>query len=78
MTEGQIVALLWGPFAVLFGTCFIVFRNQISTAARAQRARRGIELSPEAQSPLVQCVGGVVLVIAGIAVFIGGLTGALY
>ncbi|GAA3747433.1 hypothetical protein GCM10022239_23710 [Leifsonia bigeumensis] len=77
MTEGQIVALVWGPFAMIFGTCFFFFRNQISRLARAQRVRRGYAIGPHTQSPLLMAAGGLSLVIVGALVAAGGATGIL-
>ncbi|GAA4267135.1 hypothetical protein [Frondihabitans peucedani] len=76
--SAHIATLIWGPFAIVFGTCFVVFRQHISRQARAQRERRGIKIGPNTQSPAVMAIGGVILVCAGIFALVGGATGLLH
>lgn len=77
MTSGQTFAALWGPFAIVFGTCFIVFREWISARARTRRERQGLTVTPDTQSPTLMAVAGGFLVLAGIGVLVGGLTGVI-
>lgn len=77
MTDGQIFGLLWGPFAILFGSFFIVKRDMISRLARKQREVQGIKLTPHTQSPALMAVAGVIAICAGIAVTIAASSGAL-
>lgn len=76
--SAHIATLIWGPFAIVFGACFIVFRRQISRQARAQRERRGTRIGPNTQSPSVMALGGVIFVCAGIFALVGGATGLLH
>lgn len=76
MADHQLGALLWGVFAIPFGTCFIVFREWISERARLRYEERGIKLTSRTQSPMLMGIAGGILVVAGIAVVIGVLTGA--
>jgi len=75
VTEGQWFAVLWGPFAIIFGIVLIVARNHISRLARAQRERQGFKLSPNAQSPKRMIAFGIFIAIAGVVFLVGGLTG---
>ena len=78
MPDGQLFALLWGPFAIVLGTCFIVFRERISAKARAQYVARGRKLTPSTQSPMLMAVGGSFFVVLGFVVLVGGMTGAIH
>lgn len=75
--SGHAFALCWGPFAVVFGTCFIIFRRQISRMARAQRNMRGARVGPSTQSPILMAIGGAFFIVVGIVVFVGALMGFL-
>jgi hypothetical protein len=77
MTTGQVVAVVWGAVAIVFGVFFVLQRDRISRAAREVRARRGGRVGPRTQSPGLMAAGGTFLVVAGAAVLVAGLTGAL-
>ena len=77
MPEDQIAALIGGPIAAAWGMGFILLREPISRAARAQRERRGMKLTPSTQSPRVIAIGGAAFVVFGILVFVSGITKAL-
>lgn len=66
MSEGQIVAVVWGPIAVVFGVCFIAFRHRIARAASRHRPH---------QTPTLMAAGGAVFLIVGLAVTVAGVTG---
>ncbi|WBM81033.1 hypothetical protein KIV56_07190 [Cryobacterium breve] len=74
---GQGFFMLWGPFAVLFGSCFIVFREKISRAARAQRLRQGIRLRDWEQSPRLILVAGAFAIIVGLVATVGSWSGLI-
>ena len=75
MTEGQWFAVLWGPYAMIFGSVLVLAREPISRFFRAQRERRGIPLTPNAQSPARTAIGGIFSFVAGAAVLALGVTG---
>ncbi|ROQ40735.1 hypothetical protein EDF46_0096 [Frondihabitans sp. PhB188] len=75
--DAHVFALVWGPLAIVFEVCFILFRGHISRAARAQRERRGIRVGPNTQSPALMAVGGAVFIAVGIFVLVGVSTGLL-
>lgn len=77
MTTGQVVAVVWGAVAVVFGVFFVLQRDRISRAALEVRARRGGHVGPRTQSPRLMAAGGAFLVVAGAAVLVAGLTGSL-
>lgn len=77
MTTGQVVAVVWGAVAIVFGVFFVLQRERISRAAREVRARRGGRVGPRTQSPALMAAGGAFLVVAGAAVLVAGLTGSL-
>ncbi|BDZ49145.1 hypothetical protein GCM10025867_13860 [Frondihabitans sucicola] len=70
-------ALLWGPFAILFGAFFIVFRRTVSNAARARRERQGIRVGPNTQPPLLMALAGGFFMVVGVVALIAALTGAI-
>ncbi|NHC15031.1 hypothetical protein [Motilibacter deserti] len=69
MTEGQVVSLLWGPFAVLFGIYWIRHRHKIATTISPSLLPHG--------NPAVAGATGVFLVVAGVLVAALGGTGVL-
>ena len=85
MTQGQWSALLFGPFAVLFGVGFIVFRRQISVAAREQRQQRhernprwNPPVGPMTQPPWAMAAIGGVFVLAGLFLLLGSFLGWIH
>ena len=71
VTEGQIVAVAWGPLAVILGSCFVTFRHRLSRRSVARHGARG-------QQPRAFAAGGAFFVVAGIAVLIGGAAAGTY
>lgn len=77
MSTGQVVAVVWGSVAVVFGVFFVLQRERVSRAARDVRARRGGRVGPRTQSPARTAAAGGFFAVAGVAVLVAGLTGAL-
>jgi len=77
MSSGHEFALLWGPFAIAFGSIFIVKRARISELARLQRRQQSIRVARRTQSPAVMATGGALLMFFGVVVLIAAITGQI-
>jgi len=77
VTETQTAALIFSPVFVVFGVCFIVFRQHISDAARRHRREQGVYVGPHTQTPGLMMIGGAVIALAGLGFGIAALTGAV-
>jgi hypothetical protein len=67
VTEDQIAAVIASPLCILWGACFIIFRERISEAAQRQMHDRGHHSSAATQTPFVMALGGALFVVVGIA-----------
>ena len=70
--------ILWGCLATTLGGCFLLFRQQVSAAARRWRASRGGYVGPNTQSPAVIAAGGAFFLVVGPLVIIAAATGLLH
>lgn len=67
MSFARVFALVWGALAISWGLFLIIRRNWLSELAKELKQQNGMRIAFGSQSPRWMLSGGIVFLVAGVA-----------